>query len=548
MTHSNWLPLWRRGFIVFALLAGACNSAPLVSDGSAGHDGSVAERPLDGGGGQAAAGAGGGGGTSALDSGSVTVDAGSDSGETRDGAFGSAGAGGMNDAGPATAGTGGALDAGPVTDDAALDAPLDVRNVDVESDSVASEACASGATRSCASDGKKGTCATGVETCIAGSWSACSLAPASHDTCDLGKDDDCNGVPNEGCVCINGAQSTCGEKLGAKGTCAAGVTSCVAGKWGSCGVTPAAFDKCVIGNDDMCLGLAVSDVVGQRGFVVPNASGSGLPNPAKYADNGDGTVTDMVTGLLWEQVPNPAATQCPGPGGCKEAEAEAYCQSKGGHWRLPTIAELLTLVDYSTWNPAMDRTKFPVSTGPVVDTLDSTWTSTTGLDGTVNWVVEFHTGDSHYQFISSTVAAVRCVSATPALGYVSKCYPRRYEVQPDGVLDVATGLVWQQQVSPDSYTFNDANAHCAALGAGWRLPNIKELLTTVDYSTNWPSVPAINSTVFPGVSVADWDFFSSSKAAATPADAWIVEYGSGGTNIAWAGLHSSNLERVRCVR
>jgi hypothetical protein len=472
-------------------------------------------------------------------------------------------------------------------------------------------ACAPGATRSCTSDGQKGTCATGVETCNAGKWSACSIEPATHDTCDPVNDDTCNGVANEGCACvngdtgscgaklgalgacalgvstcaggnwgpctihpaaadtcdagndatcdgqvnqgctcINGTTGTCGDKLGAKGACAAGTTSCVGGSWGGCGVTPATFDQCVIGNDDMCLGVAVSDVVAQRGFVMPNR-GSGLPNPAKYADNGDGTVTDMVTGLLWEQVPNPTTTQCPGSGGCKEAEAEAYCLSKAGHWRLPTVLELVSLVDVTTVNPALDHTAFPPPAGSVGILPSATWTSTTALNGDANYIVTLYSGATGYQLVSLTSAKVLCVSSTPAPGFVSKCYPQRYEAQSDGVLDVATGLVWQQQVDSGSYTFSAAPAYCAARGSGWRVPSIKELLTTVDFSANWPSVPAIDSTVFPGVMLptpfGPWSqqFFASTKAAPAFADPWVVDYGSG-TAKAYTAPNSPL--QVRCVR
>jgi hypothetical protein len=385
----------------------------------------------------------------------------------------------------------------------------------------------------------------GAETCNAGSWSACSIEPAAHDTCDPGNDDSCNGVANEGCGCINGTTGTCGDKLGAKGTCAAGTTSCAGGKWGACGVTPAAFDQCIIGNDDMCLGVAVSDVVGQRGFVMPNPPTSGLPNPAKYADNGDGTVTDKVTGLLWEQVPIPTATQCPGSGGCKVAEAAAYCQSKVGNWRLPTELELVSLVDYMTWNPAMDHTLFPASSA-----TGTTWSSTTDYYGGANWVVAFYSGFTDYQMVPTTSAAVRCVSSTPAPGFVAKCYPQRYEVQSDGVLDVATGLVWQQQLGSGTYTLSAATAHCASLGTGWRVPSIKELLTTVDYTTS-PVVPAIDTTVFPGVSLptpfgpgAD-EFLSSSMLAQTPVDSWAVLYNAGETVLV---TDARSQWQLRCVR
>jgi hypothetical protein len=69
-----------------------------------------------------------------------------------------------------------------------------------------------------------------------------------------------------------------------------------------------------------------------------------------YRDNGDGTVTDTVTGLTWEQVPSPSLMTW--------REALQYCHdlTLGGQpdWRLPNINELHTLVLYDrVWPTAM---------------------------------------------------------------------------------------------------------------------------------------------------------------------------------------------------
>jgi hypothetical protein len=65
-----------------------------------------------------------------------------------------------------------------------------------------------------------------------------------------------------------------------------------------------------------------------------------------YTDNGDGTVTDNLTGLVWQQAvpPNPCGvdgSSLDGPGLCGQADANKYCQglNLGGYatgWRLPT--------------------------------------------------------------------------------------------------------------------------------------------------------------------------------------------------------------------
>ncbi len=67
------------------------------------------------------------------------------------------------------------------------------------------------------------------------------------------------------------------------------------------------------------------------------------PFGIRYVDHGDGTVTDIQTGLMWQQ-----ATA---PNSMKWDDAIAYCRklTLGGHsdWRLPDLDELRSLVDLS---------------------------------------------------------------------------------------------------------------------------------------------------------------------------------------------------------
>ncbi len=116
--------------------------------------------------------------------------------------------------------------------------------------------------------------------------------------------------------------------------------------------------------------------------------GSGLSDAVAtatggYADNGDGTVTDTSTGLMWQQQAC-SSTQT-------WEQALAYCEglNLGGHtdWRLPTIKELRSLVDYSRYNPAINTTYFPNAAASWY------WSSTTGAHGTYfAWVVGFGLG------------------------------------------------------------------------------------------------------------------------------------------------------------
>ena len=111
----------------------------------------------------------------------------------------------------------------------------------------------------------------------------------------------------------------------------------------------------------------------------------GQPSPV-LVDNGDGTVTDTRSGLMWEQAE---------PGDMTWSGAIDYCETLdlAGHddWRLPSLNELLSIVDYERTSPAMDTTAFPDAGTNVL------WSSSS-LDGNpgAGWFVNFSTGRTDY--------------------------------------------------------------------------------------------------------------------------------------------------------
>jgi hypothetical protein len=129
---------------------------------------------------------------------------------------------------------------------------------------------------------------------------------------------------------------------------------------------------------------------------------AGAPNPESYTDNGDGTVTDNVTGLMWQQTPTDDAGATfpvftwivPDAGGVNAAD---YCRGLrlAGHadWRLPALIELVSIVDYDIAYgadvPSVDPTYFP-------DTPASSFWSATPTAGTPGdaWGVSFDFGYS----------------------------------------------------------------------------------------------------------------------------------------------------------
>jgi hypothetical protein len=62
--------------------------------------------------------------------------------------------------------------------------------------------------------------------------------------------------------------------------------------------------------------------------------------------HGDGTVTDERTGLVWRQFGEARGTW----------EAVMALAKAAAPWRVPTVAELVSLVDYGRREPAIDPT------------------------------------------------------------------------------------------------------------------------------------------------------------------------------------------------
>jgi hypothetical protein len=103
--------------------------------------------------------------------------------------------------------------------------------------------------------------------------------------------------------------------------------------------------------------LAMTMVLIVARFLLPVVVGAGEISP-RFKDNGDGTVTDNLTGLIWlknancfgERSWSIASDYCAGLG---TGQCGLTDDSNAGDWRLPDIRELLTLVDYGNYEPAL---------------------------------------------------------------------------------------------------------------------------------------------------------------------------------------------------
>jgi len=214
-----------------------------------------------------------------------------------------------------------------------------------------------------------------------------------------------------------------------------------------------------------------------------------------YTDNGDGTITDEVTGLIWAQNITDSAMSWEDAGEyCEDLELAGY-----DDWRMPTVKELWSIRDFSQGWPWVDTDYFYLVGDGSDLAQHHSWTSNLYLveseyqnqqvEGNPAWIVNDWTGHTKAMSGNRFVRAVRGVTTYGTNDFVDNL---------DGtVSDDATSLMWTQDDSGEAMNWEAALAYAEnATIAGyddWRLPNIKELESIADYSGVFP---AMDSSVF----------------------------------------------------
>lgn len=259
-----------------------------------------------------------------------------------------------------------------------------------------------------------------------------------------------------------------------------------------------------------------------------------------YRDNADGTITDLNTGLMWIQARGSRVTWA-------DAAAGAATSRTGGYsdWRMPTIKELFSLGLFSGANgisltssagyiPFIDTNYFGFAYGPgtgtavgqrIIDCQD--WSATKSVTTVMNNAVAvfgFNFADGrikgYNQYTSGSTANtlyVRYVRGNTAYGL------NDFVSNGDGtVTDRATGLMWSQADSGVGYDWPGALVWVQTQNAvnylghnDWRLPNVKELQSIVDYNRSPATTasPAIDTAFFSTTSItnelgqADYPYF-----------------------------------------
>lgn len=232
-------------------------------------------------------------------------------------------------------------------------------------------------------------------------------------------------------------------------------------------------------------------------------------NTPSYVDNGDGTVTDMVTGLMWQQSPD-----TDGDGDIdandklsySEAMAGASNFSLGGHsdWRLPTIKEQYSLILFSGVDPSGYEGTDTDGLVPFIDTdyfdfaygdtdageriIDSQYASSTlYVDDELLFGVNFADGRiKGYGLQMPFGSEDKTFFVTYVRGNTEYGINQFVDNGDGTISDEATELMWMQDDHAEGMNWEEALTYAENFEfAGhndWRLPNVKELQSIVDYS------------------------------------------------------------------
>lgn len=271
----------------------------------------------------------------------------------------------------------------------------------------------------------------------------------------------------------------------------------------------------------------------------------------RFSDNGDNTISDELTGLMWEKVPSVSKFTW------QNALIYAAALDTAGYtdWRLPNVNELASLLNANTY----DNESFLESHGFQNLYEDYYWSSTTfAPDSDYAWIVDLGPAghgsgaidsfnkNGEYNNISQLVTyrsiCVRGESdgiiSLPKTGQTTSWEseddgdlqsgtgwptPRFIENGNGTITDLLTGLMWDQSPGGPGMYWETAVLNAVDINIGgysdWRLPNRSELRSLINYGMNNTVVWLNNSDFY---SVYQFHYWSSTPYPAGSSHAWIV--------------------------
>jgi len=232
----------------------------------------------------------------------------------------------------------------------------------------------------------------------------------------------------------------------------------------------------------------------------------------RYRDNGDGTVSDLVTSLVWQKDPGDKKTFRQASAGASRCRIGGY-----GDWRLPTIKELYSLILFSGTDPD-PRSMDPGRQSPFIDAgvfvfnygdsrrgeriIDSQYATCT------RYVSTTMRGESTMFGVNFADGRIKGYGLRDPRSRGEKTFYTLYvrgnrgygknDFRDNGnetITDRATGLTWMKVDSgflkagkkgdgrlnwPEALKW--AEGLTFAGHSDWRLPNVKELQSIVDYT------------------------------------------------------------------
>jgi|GEM_PF-1062186 len=293
-------------------------------------------------------------------------------------------------------------------------------------------------------------------------------------------------------------------------------------------------------------------------------TGVAWANP-RFSDNGDQTIADKLTGLIWSKDANPAAktqTWQQGLDYVKTLNNQNYL----GHsdWRLPNRNELESLVNrgQSSPGPWLNSQEF-------INVKSSYyWSSSTSVNFTYSgyaWVVDMSNGSVDYNGKTNSYY-VWPVRSGPSGSLLSKtgqtsCYkesgpvmacsgtgqdgelqtgmiwptPRFTDSGDQTMTDNLTGLAWSKNANPaaGTKTWQGTLDYIKSLNSqnyqghnDWRLPNINELKSLINQAQSTHDT-WINGQGFSSAQPAYYWSSSTAVSASSSSYAWAVSMSSG---------------------
>ncbi|MEM8534832.1 MAG: DUF1566 domain-containing protein, partial [Chloroflexota bacterium] len=220
--------------------------------------------------------------------------------------------------------------------------------------------------------------------------------------------------------------------------------------------------------------------------------------------------------------------------------AQSYCNdlslADSDDWRTPSLKELFSISDFEAGWPYIDMEYFDLITTSGQDKVEQYWASNSYEVDTSEAAANQAFGVNHATGHIKAYPAGGDGGGGPASKYVRCVQGDDYLVNDfadngDGTItDDATGLMWLQADNGEGVDWENALAYADGFSyAGyddWRVPDVKELQSIVDYSGVYP---AIDSSYF-NITDADAYFWTSTSAFFSPNTpgyyyAWYVAFG-----------------------